>query len=284
MLYSELVHVPPILDFEASSLSDTSYPISAGLIVEGKVYYWIIKPGPDWIDWSLQSQAIHGLKRSYIEDHGSPADQVFSEMSELLTSHSIIYSDAPEWESMWLSRLGKLNIKIESIYNLININKETFSSELLSNFKSHHLIPHRADHDAIAIALTIKNMWGNEAKFSSYRSEAYKMILTLFDLWELTEKQRLDLLGISEKNKNIFNDYQLGLPVLNTLGISEREGHILAIHQHLSLLFPEHQNLSYQWISQQNKKFKETPVDFVAMRGLGGLAEIRNYLANICQS
>jgi len=161
MFYPELVHLPPILDFEASSLSDTSYPISAGLIVEGKVYYWIIKPKPDWIDWSLQSQAIHGLKRSYIEVHGLPADQVFSEISELLTGHNIIYSDAPDWESMWLSRLGKLNTKIDSIFNLIKMNKKTFSNELLSNFKSHHLIQHRADHDVIAIAFTVKNIWSN---------------------------------------------------------------------------------------------------------------------------
>lgn len=284
MLYPELVHIPPILDFEASSLSDTSYPISAGLIVEGKVYYWIIKPKPDWIDWSLQSQAIHGLKRSYIEEYGLPADQVFYELSEILANHNVIYSDAPEWELMWLSRLGKFNIEIDSIYNLININRETFSSELISNFKSHDLIPHRADQDVIAIALTIKNMCGNEAKFMSYRSKVYKMILTLFDLWELTETQRLDMLGISEKDKTIFEHYQLGLLVPCSLDISEREGHILAIHKYLRLLFPEHQDLAYRWISQQNKSFNATPVAFVALKGLGGLVEIRNYLLNACQS
>jgi hypothetical protein len=165
MFYPELVHIPPILDFEASSLSDTSYPISAGLIVEGKVYYWIIKPKPDWIDWSLQSQAIHGLKRSYIEDHGSPADQVFLEMSEVLTNHNIIYSDAPDWESLWLSRLGQFNIEIESIFNLIDVAKETFSNEMILSLQSNHLVPHRADHDAIAIALTIKKMWGKTRMF-----------------------------------------------------------------------------------------------------------------------
>lgn len=91
--------LPPILDFEASSLSDTSYPISAGLVVAGHVYYWFIKPEPDWIDWSLQSQAIHGLKRSFIEEHGIPAHQVYAEMIDRLIGHHVIYSDAPEWES-----------------------------------------------------------------------------------------------------------------------------------------------------------------------------------------
>ena len=44
MFFPELVDVPPILDFEASSLSDNSYPISAGLVIGGYVHYWVIKP------------------------------------------------------------------------------------------------------------------------------------------------------------------------------------------------------------------------------------------------
>ena len=32
-----------------------------------------------------------------------------------------------------------------------------------------------------------------------------KMILNLFDLWELTETQRLEMLGIPEKGKTIFD-------------------------------------------------------------------------------
>lgn len=158
MFYPELAHVPPILDFEASSLSDTSYPISAGLIVKGAVYYWIIKPKGDWIDWSLPSQAIHGLKRSYIDDHGIPADQVFAEILQALGDHNVIYSDAPDWESMWLGRLGKSDIKIESITNLIGNDTEKFSNELIENFKRHQLTPHRADHDALAIAITVKSL------------------------------------------------------------------------------------------------------------------------------
>ncbi len=284
MFYPELVHIPPILDFEASSLSNTSYPISAGLIVEGKIYYWIIKPKPDWIDWSLQSQAIHGLKRSYIEEHGIPADQVFIEISEVLTNHNIIYSDAPDWESMWLSRLGELNIKIESIFTLKDIAKETFSNEFNLSLQANQLVPHRADHDAIAIALTIKKLWGNSINTRNYQSEVYRMILTLFDLWELTEAQRLELLGIPEKSKNFFTDYLLGLPIPDTLGVSEREGHLLAIHEYLRLLFPEHQNLTYQWMTQPSRSFNGTPINYVGLKGLGGLVEIRNYLSNACQS
>ena len=117
----------------------------------------------------------------------------------------------------------------------------------------------------------------------SYQSEVYKMISNLFDLWKLTETQRLELLGIPEKDKMIFNDYLLGLPIPDSFGITEREVHLLAIHQYLGLLFLEHPDLAHQWISQSNKSFNGPPLNFAVLKGLDGLIEIRNYLSNACQ-
>lgn len=155
--------LPPILDFEASSLSDTSYPISAGLVVAGEVYYWVIKPQPDWIDWSLESQAIHGIKRSFLEDHGLPVCQVYTEITEKLNGHEVIYSDAPAWEGLWLQRLGAFNLRIANISELISIDqRECFSNELANTFASNKLMQHRADHDALAIALTVKKLRRNQ--------------------------------------------------------------------------------------------------------------------------
>lgn len=155
--------LPPILDFEASSLSDTSYPISAGLVVAGQVYYWVIKPRADWIDWSLESQAIHGLRRSFIEEHGIPAHQVYAEITEKLNGHEVIYSDAPAWESLWLQRLGVFNLRIADIGELIgNDQRASFSSELTKTFENNKLTQHRADHDAWAIALTVEKLLKNK--------------------------------------------------------------------------------------------------------------------------
>lgn len=93
-----MIYLPPILDFEASSLSDGSYPITAGLVIQGKVHHWVIKPQPDWVGWSLTSQAVHGIKRSELMDFGMPADKVCTQMGELLTGVPFIYSDNPYWE------------------------------------------------------------------------------------------------------------------------------------------------------------------------------------------
>jgi len=148
--------IPPVLDFEASSLSDCSYPISAGLCVAGTLQYWLIKPRPDWIDWSLASQAIHGLKRSYIEEYGVDADQVYAEMKMMLSRFDVIYSDNPYWERRWLSHLGDFNVEIHDIQDLIpQQNKESWKETLEEQFQINNLTHHRADHDALALSLAV---------------------------------------------------------------------------------------------------------------------------------
>jgi hypothetical protein len=159
MFFPELADVPPILDFEASSLSDNSYPISAGLVIGGHVHYWVIKPKYNWIERSSKSEAIHGLSREFIEIHGISADKVLAEISEKLNVYDVVYSDNPEWEAMWLSSLGRLDIKIVSIYTLITQKqREHFSLYLDINFLKNNLARHRADHDALAMALTIEQI------------------------------------------------------------------------------------------------------------------------------
>ena len=154
-----LKNIPPVLDFEASSLSDCSYPISAGLVVDGQCYYWLIKPKSDWIDWSLASQAIHGIKRSQIEEHGQDADQVCAEIRQALLEQTVIYSDNPYWEQMWLSRLGDFNLEIRDVQELIpSDNKSFWQKSLEKQFGTYSLTQHRADHDALALALAISDL------------------------------------------------------------------------------------------------------------------------------
>ncbi len=83
--------MPPILDFEASSLSDNSYPISAGLVVAGHVYCWSIKPKYNWLEWSPKSNKNHGISRKFIETHEIPADKAMSEISEKLRGSAVVY-------------------------------------------------------------------------------------------------------------------------------------------------------------------------------------------------
>jgi hypothetical protein len=145
--YPDFADLPVILDFEASSLAAESYPISAGLLVNGKVHYWIIKPKPTWVDWSLPSQAVHGFRRSHLVDHGTDAELVFREIIDLIGNENV-YSDNPHWESFWLGILGKHTVVFSNIYDRFpNLAYDRLVMVRDEIYTKWGLIRHRADHD-----------------------------------------------------------------------------------------------------------------------------------------
>lgn len=97
------------LDFEASSLSNNSYPIEVGWCDHALTRGWsaIIRPHPDmWGDWSPAAEAIHGLSRERIERDGMPLAEVMAKLNADLAGEEVI-SDNPGHEAMWLGELAR---------------------------------------------------------------------------------------------------------------------------------------------------------------------------------
>jgi hypothetical protein len=93
------------LDFEASSLSDASYPIEAGWAGEdGSCETHLIRPAPGWTDWDPTAEAIHGLSRARLIAEGEPHDAVARHALEALAPHEVFVS-APSWDGKWMSVL-----------------------------------------------------------------------------------------------------------------------------------------------------------------------------------
>lgn len=93
------------LDFEASSLSDTSYPIEVGWVFEdGRAEAHLIRPAPSWTDWDEIAGHIHGISREQLDAEGEPHDDVARRMIEVLSGHDLLAS-APSWDGKWLSVL-----------------------------------------------------------------------------------------------------------------------------------------------------------------------------------
>lgn len=93
------------LDFEASSLSRDSYPIEVAWVFEdGRGESHLIRPAPDWTDWSAAAEAIHGIRRSTLEADGEPVAEVAARMVAVLSGHRL-YASAPSWDGKWLSAL-----------------------------------------------------------------------------------------------------------------------------------------------------------------------------------
>jgi hypothetical protein len=93
------------LDFEASSLSNQSYPVEVAWVFEdGCSRSFLIRPAPDWTDWSSEAEAIHGISRELLEKEGVAVSLIAEEMVETLSNHDL-YASAPSWDGKWLSAL-----------------------------------------------------------------------------------------------------------------------------------------------------------------------------------
>lgn len=93
------------IDFEASSLSKTSFPIEVAWVFEdGRSTSFLIRPNDDWNDWSVEAETIHGLSRELLRSDGVPVDHVARQMVDDLSGHDL-FASAPSWDGKWLSVL-----------------------------------------------------------------------------------------------------------------------------------------------------------------------------------
>jgi hypothetical protein len=93
------------LDFEASSLSDGSFPIEVAWVFEdGRSETHLIRPAPDWTVWDPQAEAIHRIGREQLVEEGAAHADVAARMLDQLSGHAL-YVTAPSWDGQWLSLL-----------------------------------------------------------------------------------------------------------------------------------------------------------------------------------
>jgi hypothetical protein len=93
------------LDFEASSLTDESYPIEIGWAAEdGACEAHLIRPAPGWTDWDVLAEGVHGIPRDRLCAEGEPPEAVAHRTLAALQGHAVFVS-APSWDGKWMSVL-----------------------------------------------------------------------------------------------------------------------------------------------------------------------------------
>jgi len=93
------------LDFEASALSQDSYPIEVGWVFEdGRSESHLIRPAPGWSGWDPEAEAIHGVSHVQLVEEGADHADVAARMLDQLSGHAL-YATAPSWDGHWLSLL-----------------------------------------------------------------------------------------------------------------------------------------------------------------------------------
>ena len=109
--------------------------------------------------------------------------------------------------------------------------------------------------------------------------EEARMVMQLFDHWQLSTEDQASLLGLPPGNRAALGRYRKGEPVGGSRDQYERVGHLLAIHKNLRLLFPHNRELAYRWMTARNRAFDNlTPVDIIKEWGFAGLLKVRAYL------
>lgn len=125
--------MPIFLDIEASGLHFDSYPIEIAVMLDGQISSWLIQPEPNWTYWSEEAQAMHGITRQMLAQHGHEAKQVAMEINALLAeTNGVLYSDAHAWDEDWLNILFHAAGEIR-LFHLLPI-EELFDAEQLSRF------------------------------------------------------------------------------------------------------------------------------------------------------
>ncbi|WP_448327665.1 3'-5' exonuclease [Sulfitobacter sp. M13] len=150
-----------ILDFEASSLSDDSWPIEVALswLDVGGVHTWssLICPAPDWslAEWSPQSAAVHNIPLSDLKSAPSVSD-VMQAFSKVLGARRLL-SDAPEFEKRWLIKLFRADGRdeIPPVGDYHEISSKLYSGyalDMLYETLERRAAPHRAGPDSARLA------------------------------------------------------------------------------------------------------------------------------------
>lgn len=99
------------LDFEASSLLPTSFPVEVAWVdMDGNGESHLIRPHPKWLEngcpgWSTESEAIHGISLDTLQRDGTPVEQVAARVAEILFYRGAVAFSDSSWDSRWLRNL-----------------------------------------------------------------------------------------------------------------------------------------------------------------------------------
>lgn len=106
-----------------------------------------------------------------------------------------------------------------------------------------------------------------------------QLVMTLFERWQLTQRQQASMLGVTHSTINRYKSGQQAFS--STRDLQDRVGHLLAIHQLLRTLLPDNVDLVYAWPTLKNEYFdNDMPVEVIEQEGFAGLLRVREYLEN----
>jgi hypothetical protein len=115
------------------------------------------------------------------------------------------------------------------------------------------------------------------------RKALAKMMIKLFDHWEIEAEDRLELLGLDADDPSILDQFRSGKePLPETGDTMVRVSWLLTVHKMLDLLYQYNEDIRYSWVNRRNNAFdSQTPLYVMRVQGLAGIKRIAAYLGSI---
>ena len=158
------MEMPAIIDLEASGFGRGSYPIEVGIaLADGSVHALLIKPAEGWDHWDEKAEAIHGITRDYLQEHGKTPREVAIFLNDLCSGLTL-YSDAWSFDSSWLGRLFDeaeiiQRFKLDTLTRLLSEDDMSVWSDTKdAMLKQLGLEMHRAANDVMLLRETYKKL------------------------------------------------------------------------------------------------------------------------------
>lgn len=160
------MHLPAILDIEASGFGRGSYPIEIGFVsAQGGLFCSLIRPEPDWQHWDDAAEALHGISRDLLECYGRSVVWMAGQLNERLAGQTV-YCDGWGQDYPWLDRLYDAaglqpSFKLDDLRRLLNEDEAQRWRTVTDAVRARqHLSRHRASSDARVLQMALEQIKG----------------------------------------------------------------------------------------------------------------------------
>jgi hypothetical protein len=164
------MHVPCVLDIEASGFGRHSYPIEVGYVLpDGMAHCTLIQPAPAWTHWDGAAERVHGISRPVLLAHGRPLLEVACRLNRDLAGRTV-YCDGWAHDYAWLAALFEAAdlsaaFKLESVNALLDEKAlsclDAARHRAYAALAAKGLQRHRASGDARALQQAIQFVTAN---------------------------------------------------------------------------------------------------------------------------
>jgi hypothetical protein len=152
------------MDIEASGFGRHSYPVEIGYVLpDGRAGCMLIRPAAHWTHWNAEAEALHGITRAKLLQHGRPVAEVAGALNHDLAGRTV-YCDGWAHDYAWLAALFEEaglspHFKLETVGRLLDERRLSRLGEARASALAElGLQRHRASNDARVLQRALQRL------------------------------------------------------------------------------------------------------------------------------